>query len=140
MHNNDSLKFASDPRTIVQSLHVDDCAEAYVALARYPNPTKVAGECFNVSSGDRYETLRDIGDALAACYHLQKLVEFNVPGQRSSADIPTVTGFSQWVSSRKIRELTGWADQRPMFAEGIERYRQEYRDATQGKNGGPSSA
>lgn len=130
-HSNDALRFASDPRTIVQSVHVDDCGEAFVSLAQHPNRKEVAGQSFNISTGDRYETLRDIANALAGCYQLQSPVEFHVSGSRSPADTATVTGFTQWVGSRKIRDLTGWKDQRPMFAEGIERYRREYEASKQ---------
>ncbi|KAF9881758.1 hypothetical protein CkaCkLH20_00904 [Colletotrichum karsti] len=71
-----ALKFTADAGTILHSLHVDDCAEAYVALATTAlllradgdiKKAKIAGEVFNIS-GRRYETLEEVGKALAAEY------------------------------------------------------------------------
>jgi nucleoside-diphosphate-sugar epimerase len=41
----------------MHSVHVDDCAEAYIAVAEYPDRMQVASEIFNISPGQKYETL-----------------------------------------------------------------------------------
>lgn len=38
-------------------------------------------------------------------------------------------GYSQWVSSEKIRALTGWSDRRMLFGENISVYRKAYETA-----------
>lgn len=126
-----ALQFHSDPRTIIHSMNVNDCGEAYVALAEHSNRAQIAGECFNISAGDHYETLGDIGDALVKLYQIEEGIVFNTP--ETAVDItPTnaLTNFSQFVGSGKLRELTGWSGISPMFAQDISRYWQEYEDAT----------
>ena len=38
-------------------------------------------------------------------------------------------GFSQWTGSNKLRELTGWKDQRQLFSKGLQQYRLAYEVA-----------
>lgn len=121
------LRFQADPRTILHSLHVDDCGDAYAALADRENREDVRGQCFNISPGERHETLQDVDLALRRLYGIQQETVYDPPEDIESADL--VAGFSQWVGSQKIRELTGWKEKRPLFAEGIERYKQEYESA-----------
>lgn len=145
------LKFAADADTILHGIHVDDCADGYVALARMAlleidnlddvpgNSTQnrwraaIAGQVFNIS-GRRYETLKEVGLALAAEYGFAGVTQFKV----SAGDMPEaievrsselVFGYSQWVSSEKIRALTGWSDKRPLFSENIHAYRLAYEAA-----------
>lgn len=72
------VKFTADAGTILHGIHVDDCADGYVALARtalfevddanhtYDRKAQkarrdaVAGQDFNIS-GRRYETLEEVG-------------------------------------------------------------------------------
>ncbi|KAL8742206.1 MAG: hypothetical protein Q9184_008290, partial [Pyrenodesmia sp. 2 TL-2023] len=92
------LKFTADADTIMHGVHVDDCADAYVALARTalfdigthsldegsgngstPKSGRpaIAGQVFNIS-GRRYETLAEVGAALAAGYGFTG-TQFGVP-------------------------------------------------------------
>ncbi|KID81460.1 NAD(P)-binding domain protein [Metarhizium guizhouense ARSEF 977] len=147
------LKLAQSPGTILHGIHVDDCGDAYVALAKTAlwstatgltapggsNGVKagraaVAGEAFN-RSGRRYETLEHVGAALAAEYGLSDGVEFNVPVDELPEDVrkqdtALVFGYSQWVASDKIRSTTSWSDTRPLFSQNIGVYRLAY-DAAQ---------
>ncbi|OJD32139.1 nad dependent epimerase dehydratase [Diplodia corticola] len=133
------LKFAAHPGTILHGMHVDDCADAYVALARLAlfggaeGRRAVAGQVFNIS-GRRYETLREVGTVLAREYGFENGARFGV----ATAEIPStvdaqgadmVFGWSQWVDSTKIRELTGWSDWRPLFSENLHVYRLSYEAA-----------
>jgi len=115
-----------DPATILHAMHVDDCAEAYVALAECKREV-VAGQCYNISAG-KYETLEKILDALVVEYGIEGGVKYvkreGGPGARA-----TVLGYSQWVGSEKLRKDTGWVDRRPLFSEGIKQYRSEYEAA-----------
>ncbi|TVY80904.1 hypothetical protein LSUE1_G003041, partial [Lachnellula suecica] len=54
-----------EKKTVLHAMHVDDCGDAYVALAEHylSKPGDVAGECFNISAS-KYETLEDIAGAL----------------------------------------------------------------------------
>ncbi|KAL8882494.1 MAG: hypothetical protein Q9198_000523 [Flavoplaca austrocitrina] len=143
------LKFTANANTIMHGVHVDDCADAYVALARTalfdslddeagngaPRSRRgeVVGQVFNIS-GRRYETLMEVGAALATEHGFPEETQFNV----TAIDMPQnvnyqssefVFGYSQWVSSEKIRVLTGWRDKRPLFSENIHTYRLAYEAA-----------
>lgn len=121
-----ALRLQADPRTILHSVNVDDCGEAYVALANHPDRSQVAGQCFNISAGKRYETVGSIADALILLYGIKEGLAFDPPDPARLDDANPLLAFSQWVGSEKIRKLTGWRDGRPMFAEGLSQYRQEY--------------
>jgi nucleoside-diphosphate-sugar epimerase len=123
------LKLIAEPGAIMHSLHVDDCADAYVALAEHPERPAVAQQAFNLSNAG-YETAQEIGDALAKSYGLT--LEF-IP---ASEDVPMqsahgLANFWQWVGSDKLRALTGWSERRSTFVDGIEEYRLAY-EATVG--------
>ncbi|KAJ3551594.1 hypothetical protein NPX13_g11323 [Xylaria arbuscula] len=133
------VKLPGHPDNIYHGCHVDDCADAYVALASHPVRAEVNGECFNIS-GYRYETVSDFLAALAA--------EYKIPGgittttQVSEIESPELQAlylvfvFSQWVDSTKIRKLTGWTDKRPLFSESLPTYRLAYDAAVRaGDNG-----
>lgn len=122
---NKPLRFAADPRTIIHSMNVHDCGDAYVALANHSNRADIAGQCFNISPGNRYETLGDIGDALVKSYGLTG-VEYDPPKVNIITPTNALINFSQFVGSEKLRGLTGFTDSRPMFAQDLERYRAEY--------------
>ncbi len=124
------LEFAMPPTSIVHGTHVDDCAEAYVALAEHADRAKVSGQCYNIS-GRRYETLEEIANALVREYHIAGGVKWLTPpeqGERNGATA-LLTGFSQWVASEKIRRDVGWMDRRKLFSEGIKAYRLAYEAA-----------
>lgn len=151
------LKFTADADTIMHGVHVDDCADAYVALARTAlfdignnspdegsgngTPTSgraaIAGQVFNIS-GRRYETLAEVGAALAAGYGFTgtqfSVSPDNMPENVEYQSSEFVFGYSQWVSGEKIRALTGWRDERPLFSENIHAYRVAYEVAKDGGN------
>ncbi|KAI0169413.1 NAD(P)-binding protein [Hypoxylon sp. FL1284] len=123
-----TLKLHLDFNTILHGCHVDDCAEAYVALAEHPKRDAVAGQCFNISA-HRYETLTELAESLAAEYNLRGGV---VPASAEDEPVPfadMALGFSQWVSSTKIRRLTGWSDKRMLLSESLHVYRMAYEEA-----------
>lgn len=134
--SNNVLKIPAHPGTIMHGVHVDDCGDAYVALAKtamFGTASAVAGQVFNISSR-RYETLRDIAAALAEEYGFAGGVELDaapksLPGDLGSRNLGLVFGYSQWVASDKIRAVTGWTDKRPLFHENIRAFRLAYQAA-----------
>ncbi|KAI0109232.1 NAD(P)-binding protein [Nemania sp. FL0031] len=131
------LKVPGHPDNIYHGCHIDDCADAYVALAEHPVRAEVHGECFNIS-GYRYETVSDILVALAK--------EYGVEGGITTAPLAEVRpevralepvfGFCQWVDSAKIRRLTGWTDKRELFSENLHAYRLAYEAAAMAGDAG----
>lgn len=117
-----------DGNTIVHALHVDDCAEAYVALAQSKREV-VAGQCYSISSR-RFETVNEVLNALVKEYGIPGGVKYvereGAPGPRAK-----LLGFSQYVGSEKLRKDTGWTDKRKLFSEGINQYRVAYEAAVE---------
>jgi nucleoside-diphosphate-sugar epimerase len=74
----DVLTIVSDPDAVLHSCHVDDCADAYVALAEHRDRSAIANQAYNISN-QRYETAREIGEALARSYGLD--LAFEAPAQ-----------------------------------------------------------
>ncbi|KAE8448086.1 hypothetical protein EG329_009851 [Mollisiaceae sp. DMI_Dod_QoI] len=70
------------PDTILHAMHVDDCAEAYVALAECERSV-VKGKCYNISARE-FETLDDIAKALVK--------EFGIADGVKYVDGPEVGG------------------------------------------------
>lgn len=123
----DVLTMQADPNAIMHSLHVDDCGDAYVALAQHPVRADVAQQAFNISNCN-YETAQEIGDALAKLYGLS--LTFKAPDQPLPVgSVHRLSNFWQWVGSDKLRALTGWRERRVTFCEGIEQYRLAYEAA-----------
>jgi len=139
------LVFTPPAGTILHGIHVDDAADGYVALALTALSTAVredgktgrqavSGEVFNIS-GRRYETLEEVGTALAREYGFDG-VRFGVSDTELPASVSAhaltlllVWGWSQWVGSDKIRRVTGWRDWRPLLAENLAVYRRAYEAA-----------
>lgn len=122
----DVLTLLTDPNVPLHALHVDDCGEAYVALAEHQDRTAVAGQTFNIS-GHRYETALEIGQALAKEYQYSGGVQFvENKGDGSASAVDILFKFPQWVSSDKIRKLTGWRDKRMLWSENLGAYRLAY--------------
>ncbi|KAI0452795.1 NAD(P)-binding protein [Xylaria acuta] len=125
---------------IYHGCHVDDCADAYVALATHPSRAQVSGECFNVS-GYRYETVGEVLSALAAEYGIRGGIA-TAPLAEVAAVRPelraleAVLGYTQWVDSTKIRKLTGWTDRRRLFSENTRAYRLAYEAAARAGDAG----
>ena len=134
-----ALILPGHPQSILHGTHVDDCAEAYVAIAEKTDVAK--GQCYNIS-GYQYETLEVVAEALIKEYELKGGVRHergaeNVKGTAIEFDIfRLLCGFSQWVGSEKVRRETGWRDRRQLFSMGIKMYRLAYERASgQGHDG-----
>ncbi|KAK1974599.1 NAD dependent epimerase/dehydratase [Colletotrichum cereale] len=122
------LLLPASPNTIVHALHVDDCAEAYVAIAAHPNRAEVEGQAFNISA-QRYETVDEVSRALAAEYEISKGLHYVEPSSLEEGEDPWPPGiisFPQWTDSTKLTRLTGWKHRRPLFSESIHVYRLAY--------------
>jgi nucleoside-diphosphate-sugar epimerase len=118
------MRWIADPNAIMHSLHVDDCAEAYVMLAEHPNRAEVAQQAFNISN-TKYEIARDVADAFAKSYDLT--VTFVAPAAEvPMAPVHGLANFSQWVGSDKLREIVGWSERKPTFIDGLDEYRLAY--------------
>lgn len=115
-----------DPKTILHAIHVDDCAEAYVSIAKAKREV-VAGQCYNISSR-RYETTGEILSALVKEYDIKNGIK-HVGNNGIAGPREKLLGYSQWVSSDKLRSDTGWTDKRLLFSEGIKQYRLAYEAA-----------
>ncbi|KAK4234157.1 hypothetical protein C8A03DRAFT_47448 [Achaetomium macrosporum] len=142
------LKFTAHKGTIIHGVHVDDCAEGYVALATTAlfgsseghGRAAVAGRVFNIS-GRRYETLEEVGRALAEEYGFSGGTKFGVapeelPEAVAGRNVDLLFGWSQWVASDKIRRVTGWTDRRPLFSENLYVYRLAYDAAVEAGSDG----
>lgn len=120
------------PESIVHSMHVDDCGDAYVAIAAHPRPQEASGQVFNISAR-RYETVDEVGRALTAEYGISKglkYVDKKDLGPGESPWPPGLVDFPQWTGSEKLRRITGWRDHRPLFSEAIHVYRVAYEAAS----------
>lgn len=120
----DVLTIFSDPDAVMHSCHVDDCADAYVVLAEHPDRSAIANQAYNISN-QRYETAREIGEALARSYRLDLAFEAPTQGY-AHGDVYRLFNYWQWVGSDKIRAATAWHERRPMFTDGIDQYRLAY--------------
>jgi nucleoside-diphosphate-sugar epimerase len=126
-----TLRLDVSPRSILHTVHIDDCGEAYLALGEHGDRDSVVGQCFNISAS-RYETAQSVLQALAAEYQILGGAEFvdSVDGSLgATSTLRALFGYSQWCSSDKIRALTGWDDRRIPFAENIHAYRLAYESA-----------
>ncbi|KAJ6001010.1 hypothetical protein N7481_001419 [Penicillium waksmanii] len=75
------------PNSICHAIHVDDCGDAYVAIAGHPRREEVEGQVFNISAR-RYETVDEIGKALLAEYHILAGLEYVHPDQLTLQENP----------------------------------------------------
>ncbi|RMJ19124.1 hypothetical protein CDV36_001173 [Fusarium kuroshium] len=122
----------TQPNWISHSLHIDDCAEAYVAIASAPRQT-VEGEVFNISS-EHYETAEQIINAIIKEYDIAggvKYVNLQDVVNHEDASLAMAIGFPQWTSSKKLRVATGWTDRRLPFSSAFHIYRLSYEAASQ---------
>ncbi|GAA5896715.1 hypothetical protein JCM6882_005018 [Rhodosporidiobolus microsporus] len=120
-------EYPGDARTVLHGCHVDDAAEAYVAVAAHPERKDVAGQAFNVSNRS-FNTLEEIARAASKEYGIEVRCDAGAAGPD---DLPVVS-YSQWVSSDRVRKLTGWEEKRPGFVEGFHQYRLEYEQSLEG--------
>lgn len=122
------LELTADSRNIMHGMHVDDCAEAYVAIAETER-SRVAGECYNIASSN-FETLGQVADALVAMYDIKGGVRYLPPPEKTGVDVvQMLIGFSQWVGSEKLRQAVGWKEKRQSFSQGLQMYRRAYEAA-----------
>ncbi|MFD2414897.1 NAD-dependent epimerase/dehydratase family protein [Amycolatopsis pigmentata] len=122
--SSDKLVFKADEESMLHSVHVDDCAAAYVALATVAMTSDISGQAFNVANAE-YETAAQVARALADSYGLE--VQFEKPATEITGfDAHLLANTSQWVDSTKLRELTGWAEQMQPFTANIDQYRMAY--------------
>ena len=131
----DTLRLTISPRSIMHAMHVDDCGEAYVALAEHPRRSEIGGQAFNISS-HAYETTRQVWSALEKDYGIEGQVQFVEPedaGEQTPTSMALIFGYSQWVGSDKIRRVTGWTDKRMLFSENISVYHRAYEAAVSAK-------
>ncbi|KAF7594208.1 hypothetical protein BBP40_009912 [Aspergillus hancockii] len=120
------------PSAICHALHVDDCGDAYVAIAAHPRREEVEGQVFNISS-QRYETIDKIAKALLVEYGITAGLKYVDPESLAPAENPwppALIDFPQWTGSQKLRAVTGWRDVRPLFTEALHTYRIAYEAAT----------
>ncbi|KAF5003328.1 hypothetical protein FDECE_10113 [Fusarium decemcellulare] len=125
----------AQPNWICHSLHIDDCAEAYVAIASAPRKA-VEGEVFNISS-EHYETAEKIVGAIVKEYDIAggvKYVNLEDVAADEDASLAMAIGFPQWTSSKKLRMTTGWTDHRLPFSDAFHIYRLSYEAAAQSKD------
>jgi nucleoside-diphosphate-sugar epimerase len=119
-----TIVFQARPNTIMHSVHVDDCAAAYVALATYPDRAKLVGQTFNIANA-QYETTEQVATALAKVYGKQ--LAFTKPAEAITGfDAHLLADTSQWLSSQKVRALTGWTERMPTLSAGMAAYRLAY--------------
>ena len=122
------LEVSADPKSIMHGTHVDDCAEAYVAVAEAEREV-VRGQCYNISS-HRYETLNEVAQAIVEDYGIKDGVKYLPAPEMTGIDVVQMLfGFSQWVSSEKLRKDVGWKDRKMLFSEGIRVYRKAFEAA-----------
>ncbi|KAI3322657.1 NAD(P)-binding protein [Xylariaceae sp. AK1471] len=135
------VKVPGHDDNIYHGCHIDDCAEAYVALATHPVRARVNGECFNIS-GHRYETVGDIAVALSAEYGIEGGITAAPPSEIRDELRPLeiLFGYTQWVDSTKIRKLTGWTDTKTLFSENLHVYRLAYEAAARAGDAGVARA
>lgn len=128
------LECTADPKSIMHGTHVDDCAEAYVAIAE-ADRSIVKGQCYNIS-GRRYETLEEVANALVEEYKIKGGVKYLPEKQKTGVDVvQMLIGFSQWVASEKLRSDVGWRDKRQPFSEAVHTYRKAYEAAVAQNHG-----
>lgn len=92
---NAPLRLHSHAMSIVHGTHVDDVAEAYLCIVQAERQA-VQGQRFNISS-HRYETLREVADALAAEYGIENEVVYEPRAETFEGQfdpLAMLTGFS----------------------------------------------
>ncbi|KAL4779553.1 hypothetical protein BJX76DRAFT_365136 [Aspergillus varians] len=126
---NQTLDIPVPPTSICHALHVDDCGDAYVAIASHPQQ-EVEGQIFNISSRE-YETVDAIAKALVAEYGISEGLRYvgSGAGESQTPWTPALIDFPQWTSSEKLQGLTGWRDVRPLFSQALRVYRLAYEGA-----------
>ncbi|KAL6721033.1 hypothetical protein ACLMJK_000133 [Lecanora helva] len=127
------LEISANPNSIMHGTHIDDCAEAYVAIAQTDREI-TKGQCYNISS-HRYETLDQVAQAVVKEYSIENGVKYLPEPKTTGLDVVQMLfGFSQGVDSQKVRRDTGWKDRRQLFSEGLRTYKKAYEAAAELSN------
>jgi nucleoside-diphosphate-sugar epimerase len=116
---------------ICHAPHVDDCADAYVAIAEHKQQDQVIGQVFNISAR-RYETVDEIAQAQVKEYGIEAGLKYVDPKELKDGENirpAMLLDFPQWTSSDKLRNSTDWRDRRPLFSESTHVYRLAYEAA-----------
>ncbi|KAI3552873.1 NAD dependent epimerase/dehydratase [Colletotrichum abscissum] len=121
------LILTAPPTTILHALHVDDCGDAYVAIASHSNVAEIDGQAFNISA-QSYETLDKVAQALVKEYQIKIGLRYIDEADAKEGETwpPGIINFPQWTDSTKLTKLTGWKHRRPLFTESIHDYRLAY--------------
>ncbi|KAJ3958251.1 hypothetical protein N0V92_005178 [Colletotrichum tropicale] len=122
------LVFPSKPNAVLGAVHIDDCGEAYVAIATHSDQESVVGQIFNISA-HLYETVEEVGQALVREYSIEAGLSCVEPQDWVPGDHPwlmMLVRFPQWTDSSKLRKLTGWGNRRPLFSEAVGTYRKAF--------------
>ncbi|KUI54553.1 UDP-glucose 4-epimerase 4 [Cytospora mali] len=69
------ILMTTPPDSVCHCMHVDDCGDAYVAIASHPRLEDVAGQVFNISAR-RYETVDELVNALVVEYGISQGVKY----------------------------------------------------------------
>lgn len=108
------LEASEEPLTVLNAMHVDDCAEAYVALAEHPDRSVVRQQVYNISA-EEFETLDDILRSLVREYGVEGGVRYVKLEGRESIMVDRdrmLMGFSQvsliYQKSLLIRAISGF--------------------------------
>ncbi|KAL0943369.1 NAD dependent epimerase/dehydratase [Colletotrichum truncatum] len=119
------LLLPTSPNTIIHALHVDDCGEAYVAIASHSDKEEIEGQVFNISA-QRYETVDEVAHALVKEYGIKGGLKYVDAAELKDGENPWPAGivdFPQWTDSTKLTRVTGWKHHRPLFSEALHVYR-----------------
>jgi CDP-glucose 4,6-dehydratase len=113
-------RIRSDGRPERDFLHVDDAANAYLAIAAALEGDGAAGEAFN-AGGERPHSVREVVEAVVSAGGNGVAPDFQ--GESSlDGEIDR-----QYVDSTKLRELTGWTPEVEL-EDGLRRTLEWYRD------------
>lgn len=121
------LELPTNPMTTMHSTHVDDCAEAFLAIAGAERKL-VAGQTYDITS-HCYETIDDVAKAAVDAYGIEDGFTYltEITTSEEGMDVlQKVFGYGQWVNSEKLRQDTGWKDRRRLFSKGFGTYRKAY--------------
>jgi nucleoside-diphosphate-sugar epimerase len=130
MENKSALELPGKPNAILHGMHVADVAAAYLAIATAPRQL-VSGEVYNMSAR-RYETLGEIIPFVERSYDIQIKLREPQPDDAKVFGLYALSlwQFPQWVGSERLRHDLGWKDNKPLFTEAFDMYRQAYEAAT----------
>lgn len=127
--NKTVLELPGKSNAILHGMHVADVASAYLALATAPRHL-VSGKVYNMSAR-RYETLGEIIPFVERSYGIKIKLRDSQPDDAKIFGLYALSlwQFPQWVGSEKLRNDLGWKDNKALFTEAFDLYRQAYEAA-----------